>query len=132
MNVTGNLFSLDVVQEKGVEQRETVGLQVGLSITRSVSTGCATPPGIWCSENGGGIVVVVLGGEVGLLIKGEVTPRILAGGDYLIIDDQSSYRIEWTHPSELTVWLVIQKLEWNNNVYLFSTGEQQSIDMLET
>jgi len=94
--------------------------------------GCATPPGIWCNENSGGIVVIVLGGEVGLLIKGEVTPRILAGGDYLITENLSNYRIEWTHPSELTVWLVIQKLEWNNNVYLFSDSEQPSIDMLET
>ena len=130
MNTTGNLFSLDVYPKKGIEQRETVGAQVGLAITRSVSMGCSTPPGVWCNDNGEGIAVIVLSGEAGVLVKGEKTPRILAGGDYLMVPGSKNYRIEWTHPSEPTVLLAIRKNGWTDHMRTRPDNEIQDIDIV--
>jgi cupin 2 domain-containing protein len=129
MSKAGNLFSLDVEPEKGVEQRETVGAQVGLSITRSVSVACSTPPGAWCNDGGQGMAVLVLSGEAGVLIKGEKTPRILACGDYLMVQGTKRYRIDWTHPSEPTVWLAIRKAAGAEESVVASNGEPRDTDI---
>lgn len=109
MNMIGNLFELDFDPQSGAEQRATVGSQVGLSITRAVSVGYTTPPGIWYGGCDEGVMVMILSGEAGVLVTGEHMPHILADGDYLLVPGHKGYRIEWTHPSSPTVWLAVQR-----------------------
>jgi len=109
MNMIGNLFKLDFEPQTGAEQRATVGSQVGLAITRAVSVGYATPPGTWYEGCKDGVMVMILSGEAGVLVTGEHMPHILVDGDYLLVPGHKGYRIEWTHPSNPTVWLAVQR-----------------------
>ncbi len=75
-------------------------------LERIVSNGHSTPPGEWYDQETHEWVIV-LQGYACLLIAGENEPRRLKAGDYLNIPAHCRHRVEWTDPSELTIWLAI-------------------------
>jgi cupin 2 domain-containing protein len=75
-------------------------------IERIVSTGQASPPGFWYDQ-AEGEWVVLLHGAARLSIAGEAAPRSLTAGDILHLPPRLRHRVEWTDPTEPTVWLAI-------------------------
>ena len=75
-------------------------------IERIVSTGQASPPGFWYDQDEAEWVVL-LTGSAGLRFNSESEVRELKPGDYLHIEAHARHRVEWTHPSEPTVWLAV-------------------------
>jgi len=107
MKPIGNLFELDQEPQKGQQQMVSAGHHAGIVVTRTVSIDYTTPPGVWFYCGDGGVMVMVLGGEAGILVRGECAPHILTTGEYLEVSATNGYRIEWTHPSTPTVWLTM-------------------------
>jgi cupin 2 domain-containing protein len=75
-------------------------------IERIVSTGQASPSGFWYDQDESEWVVLLTGGA-GLRFESETAVRELKPGDYLHIPAHARHRVEWTHPSEPTVWLAV-------------------------
>lgn len=101
----GNLFA-DLPSKLTEERFEALLEQRGLTLERIVSTGQATPPGEWYDQPRDEWVVL-LKGAAGLLFEGEPAERKLKPGDYLFIPAHARHRVEWTSPSETTVWLAL-------------------------
>lgn len=78
----------------------------GLTVERIVSTGQCSPPGFWYDQPGGEWVVV-LQGEAVLRFADRDTPLTLRPGDFVDIAPHRRHRVEWTHPTEVTVWLAL-------------------------
>jgi len=107
MKPIGNLFELDQEPRKGQPQMVSAGHHAGILVTRTVSIDYSTPHGIWLYCGDGGVMVMVLSGEAGILVRGECAPHILTTGEYLEVPATKGYRVEWTHPSTPTVWLTM-------------------------
>ena len=75
-------------------------------LERIVSTGHATPVGEWLAQERDEWVLVLSGGA-GLHVEGEAEPRVLRPGDHVVIPAGRRHRVEWTDPSEPTVWLAL-------------------------
>ena len=75
-------------------------------LERIVSAGHTTPPGTWCDQPRDEWVIV-LRGSAGLLFEGEPEPMVLGAGDYVTIPAHRRHRVEWTDPTEQTVWLAL-------------------------
>lgn len=78
----------------------------GLRIERIVSTGHASPPDFWYDQPEGEWVLL-LQGEASLRFADSPTPAHLTPGDFVDIAPHRRHRVEWTHPTETTVWLAI-------------------------
>jgi cupin 2 domain-containing protein len=78
----------------------------GVRIERIVSTGQASPLGFWYDQTHGEWVAV-LAGEARLRFEDEPAPRTLRAGDFVDIAAHRRHRVEWTHPTEPTVWLAV-------------------------
>lgn len=101
----GNLFQS--APETGVEEVVTTLLETaGARLVRIVSTGQATPEGVWCDQDDNEWVVV-LSGRAGLRIDGEDRVRVLSAGDFIDIPAHLRHRVEWTDADEPTVWLAL-------------------------
>jgi cupin 2 domain-containing protein len=102
---TGNLFA--GLQRSGPDEDITALLATpNVRIERIVSTGQASPPGFWYDQDASEWVVLLTGGA-GLRFDNETEVRELKPGDYLHIPAHARHRVEWTHPSEQTLWLAI-------------------------
>jgi cupin 2 domain-containing protein len=77
---------------------------------RIVSTGQASPPGLWYDQPCGEWLVL-LTGAARLLFAGEAAPRSLRAGDFVNIPPHARHRVEWTDPTVPTVWLAIHYRE---------------------
>jgi cupin 2 domain-containing protein len=77
-----------------------------LRIERIVSTGQASPSGFWYDQDWAEWVLVVAG-QAGLLIEGEVGPRVLEPGSYVHLPAHCRHRVEWTSTEVPTVWLAV-------------------------
>ena len=75
-------------------------------LERIVSHGQATPPGQWYDQPWDEWVIV-LKGSAGLKIAGEERPTNLQPGDAFLLPAHLRHRVEWTDPSQPTVWLCI-------------------------
>ena len=107
----GNLFAR--LAQAGPDEDITALLTTpNVRIERIVSTGQASPSGFWYDQNEAEWVVL-LTGAAGLRFDGESEPRELKPGDYLHIPAHRRHRVEWTHPSEPTVWLAVHILDRN-------------------
>jgi cupin 2 domain-containing protein len=103
--LSGNLFAL--VARTGIDEDITALLTTpNVRIERIVSTGQASPPGFWYDQDEAEWVVL-LTGAAGLRFDSESEVRELRPGDYLHIPAHARHRVEWTHPSEPTVWLAV-------------------------
>ena len=78
----------------------------GLVIERIVSTGQATPPGTWLSEDRHEWVVL-LAGAARLQFAGEAEPRPLVPGHWVLIPAGTLHRVDWTSADEPTIWLAV-------------------------
>jgi cupin 2 domain-containing protein len=100
-----NLFAR--LPRSGADEEITALLATpNVRIERIVSTGQASPPGFWYDQDESEWVVLLTGGA-GLRFDSETEVRELKPGDYLHIPAHSRHRVEWTHPSEPTVWLAV-------------------------
>jgi cupin 2 domain-containing protein len=101
----GNLFAR--LARIGTDEDITTLLTTAnVRIERIVSTGQASPPGFWYDQDEAEWVVLLTGGA-GLRFDSETEVRELRPGDYLHIPAHARHRVEWTHPSEPTVWLAV-------------------------
>lgn len=98
-----NLFA-ELPAGASAEQFVEVLLRPGLKIERIVSTGQASPPGIWYDQSHGEWVLL-LQGEARLAFENE--SRRLRPGDFVDIAPRRRHRVEWTHPATPTVWLAV-------------------------
>ena len=100
-----NLFAepLTPLPEELVEELVRSG---GARLERIVSLGHATPPGQWYDQDSNEWVVL-LRGAAALRFEDEPEPRVLAPGDWIDIRAHRRHRVEWTAPSEPTVWLAL-------------------------
>ncbi len=78
----------------------------GARLVRIVSTGQATPEGVWYDQADNEWFVVLRGGA-GLRVEGEDDVRVLSAGDYVDIPAGLRHRVEWTDTDEPTVWLAL-------------------------
>ena len=90
----------------GEEQFRTLLARPGLRIERIVSTGQCSPPGFWYDAPQGEWVLV-LQGRARLRFEDEAAPRTLHPGDFLDIAPHRRHRVDWTDPSQPTVWLAV-------------------------
>ena len=102
---TGNLLAL--LPAAGPDEVVTALLaRPGLTVERIVSHGHASPPGFWYDQPLAEWVLV-LAGAARIAFEGEAKERELGIGDYIEIAAHRRHRVEWTDPSQPTVWLAI-------------------------
>jgi cupin 2 domain-containing protein len=76
-----------------------------LRLERIVSLGHATPAGQWLDQRRDEWVVLVRG-NARVTFEGEA-PIEMRSGDHLMIRAGRRHRVEWTDPSDVTVWLAL-------------------------
>ena len=102
---SANLY--DHATTGGRDEEVTTLLEAGgVRLVRIVSTGQATPEGVWYDQDDNEWVVV-LRGSAGLRVEGEDDVRVLSPGDYVDIPAGLRHRVEWTDADEPTVWLAL-------------------------
>lgn len=101
----GNLFA-DVPAHAHREIFTELLTRPGLRIERIVSLGQTSPPGFWYDQPHGEWVVVITG-AARLRFEGEPDAKILRPGDFLDIPPHRRHRVDWTDPSQFTVWLAV-------------------------
>ena len=79
-------------------------------LERIVSAGQATPPEQWYDQDTHEWVVLLKGSAV-LRFEDEPGPRKLTPGDHLLIPAHRRHRVEWTDPTQTTVWLALHYLD---------------------
>lgn len=75
------------------------------TLERIVSAGHATPAGEWYDQDTHG--VILLKGRAGLRFEQETAVHELQPGDHVLIPAHCRHRVEWTAPSQQTVWLAL-------------------------
>lgn len=100
-----NIFA-DLPAALADEQFTTLLSAPNLRIERIVSTGQASPPGHWYDQDEHEWVLV-LAGSASLLFEGEAAPRVMRAGDHATIPAHVRHRVEWTDPTQPTVWLAV-------------------------
>jgi cupin 2 domain-containing protein len=102
---SANLF--DRLPNSGADEEiMTLVDRAGSKLVRIVSTGQATPEGVWYDQDDNEWVVVLRGGA-GLRVEGEDDVRVLSAGDYIDLPAGLRHRVEWTDADEPTVWLAL-------------------------
>ncbi len=102
----GNLFSGVGTAVARAEQFEELLSRSGFRVERIVSSGQASPPGFWYDQEVGEWVVL-LSGAAELQFENEAESCKLGPGDWVNIEAHRRHRINWTDPSQPTVWLAI-------------------------
>jgi cupin 2 domain-containing protein len=100
-----NLFD-DIPRVLPAERVDVLLETPAIRLERIVSIGHATPPGEWYDQERDEWVVV-LRGRARLRIDGEPDERRLDVGDHVLLRAHVRHRVEWTDPSEPTVWLAL-------------------------
>ena len=103
MNVLGNLFEAPGHSEDEEIVESLLNVE-GCRLERIVSTGQHTPDGEWLDQDFDEWVVM-LTGKAQLRFKEPNEIVDLNPGDYLNIAAHRRHRVEWTDPSEATIWL---------------------------
>ena len=81
-----------------------------IRIERIVSHGQASPDGFWYDQDEAEWVLV-LAGAARLRFEDEPEARMLCPGDHVEIAAHRRHRVEWTDPSQPTVWLAVSYRE---------------------
>lgn len=104
--IGGNLYA-DIPGELPAELLQSLPLRSdALRIERIVSRGQATAPGQWYDQDTHEWVLLI-SGSAGLRFEGDDRVHILKAGDYCDIPAHCRHRVEWTHPTEDTIWLAV-------------------------
>jgi cupin 2 domain-containing protein len=101
----GNFFS-QVPENVPAEIIEVVLRTRSFWLERIISTGQATPDGEWYDQETHEWVLL-LTGEAGLRLENVRHMIIMRPGDYLQIPAGCRHRVEWTDPSQPTIWLAL-------------------------
>jgi cupin 2 domain-containing protein len=104
--MSGNLFADIGVADSPYEQFEELLSRSGFRVERIVSGGQASPPGFWYDQDVGEWVVL-LSGAAELQFENEAESRRMVPGDWVNIEAHRRHRVNWTDPSQPTVWLAI-------------------------
>lgn len=99
-----NLLS-DLPTDVPVELVQTLLAAPGVRVERIVSRGHASPDGFWYDQPGHEWVLLI-SGAARVRLEGE-EPIELTPGAYVNIPARRRHRVEWTHPTEPTVWLAV-------------------------
>jgi cupin 2 domain-containing protein len=100
-----NLFD-DIPRVLAAERIDVLLDTAAVRLERIVSVGHATPAGEWYDQ-ARDEWVVVLRGRARVRIEGEAEDRALGVGDHLLLRAHVRHRVEWTDPTEPTVWLAV-------------------------
>lgn len=104
--MSGNLFALPGIAETPAEQFEELLSRPGCRVERIVSTGQASPPDFWYDQDVGEWVAL-LSGAAEIQFEDEAGSRKMVPGDWITIEAHRRHRVNWTDPSQPTVWLAI-------------------------
>jgi cupin 2 domain-containing protein len=104
--MTGNLFANLEEKKNAEEQFEELLFRPGVRVERIVSTGQASPEGFWYDQEMAEWVVL-LTGKASLQFEEEVRLRPMNPGDWINIPAHCRHRVNWTDPSQPSVWLAI-------------------------
>jgi len=105
MILSGDLFE-NVPSRVEEEEVSVLAAADGAIVERIVSTGQATPAGVWLEQDWTEWVAL-LTGSAAVLFEGEGKPRVLTPGGHLTIPPLARHRVEWTDADEPTVWLAV-------------------------
>ena len=101
-----NLFASLLRSTAKNEQFSDLLKRPGLRIERIVSTGQSSPEGFWYDQPEGEWVLLIEG-EARLRFADETEARHLKAGDYLDIPAHRRHRVDWTAPTQTTIWLAV-------------------------
>jgi len=104
--MSGNLLALPDDMGGTTERFEELLCRSGFRIERIISSGQASPPGFWYDQDVAEWVVL-LSGAAELQFEDEAAPRKLVPGDWIDIAPHRRHRLNWTDPSQPSVWLAI-------------------------
>ena len=104
--MSGNLFAGLPVEARADELVVDLLSRPALRIERIVSTGQASPEGFWYDQEWEEWVVL-LSGAAEVRFADEPDPRRLVVGDWLHIEAHRRHRVEWTDPTQPSVWLAV-------------------------
>jgi cupin 2 domain-containing protein len=104
-HMAGNIFA-QIPREAAAEEVIDLVAADAVRIERIVSTGQASPPGVWYDQPWTEWVLL-LTGAAGLRFEDEPAPRQLKAGDYLLVPAGQRHRVEWTDTTQPTVWLAV-------------------------
>lgn len=105
-SMDNNLFAALPATGNGDEVLTSLLNTAGVRIERIVSTGQSSPPGFWYDQPEGEWVVL-LAGAARLRFADEAAARTLHPGDWLDIAPHRRHRVDWTDPTQATVWLAV-------------------------
>ncbi|QDU26337.1 Cupin domain protein [Anatilimnocola aggregata] len=103
-----NLFS-GLPAELPQELTDVLLAAPGLRVERIVSRGQASPPGFWYDQPEHEWVLLLQGAARLRIVNADGAERDqeLQPGDYLHIPAHQRHRVEWTHPTDNTIWLAV-------------------------
>jgi cupin 2 domain-containing protein len=101
----GNLFA-GIPQRLASEEITTLLSSGALRIERIVSLGQASAPGFWYDQPQAEWVIV-LAGRAELRFEDEAATMRMERGDWLHIPAHRRHRVEWTDPTQATIWLAV-------------------------
>lgn len=104
--MSGNLFAGPRDTEDPKEHVEELLSRSGFRVERIVSTGQASPPDFWYDQDVAEWVVL-LSGAAELQFENEAAPHRMVPGDWINIDAHRRHRVNWTDPSQPSIWLAI-------------------------
>ncbi len=105
MTAADNLFHDLPGAPLPAERVDVLAQAHGLRLERIVSTGHVTPPGEWYEQPTDEWVAVLRGNA--RLVFEDAPAVALAPGDHVVIRAGRRHRVEWTDPSQPTVWLAL-------------------------
>ena len=100
-----NLFA-NLPRSLPAEQFDVLVAAGRLRLERIVSTAHATPCGRWDDQDTDEWAVV-LRGSAGLRFADTADVVVLREGDHVVIRAHRRHRVEWTDPTQPTVWLAL-------------------------
>jgi cupin 2 domain-containing protein len=105
MHALSNLFT-GVPADLPDEVTQTLLTAGSFRVERIVSHSHASPDGFWYDQDEDEWVLV-LAGAARLRFEGEPEPVAMTAGSYVNIPAHRRHRVEWTDPTQVTVWLAI-------------------------
>jgi cupin 2 domain-containing protein len=102
---SSNVFC-NLPQTLPTELAQVLAENKNVRVERIVSTGHRSPDGFWYDQDEHEWVMV-LKGKAELRFESHNAPIKLAPGDFILIPAHQRHRVEWTTPSEPTVWLAV-------------------------
>ena len=101
----GNIFN-GIPEDLPDELTEVLAKSGKVRIERILSKGQASPEGFWYDQEQDEFVIL-LQGAAKLRLEGENDLMSIKTGHWLTIPAHKRHRVEWTSPSEETIWLAV-------------------------